>query len=246
MKKERAIPVNFRKRLKRFENEDGSVFDNRTIEDHLISIHHRIEANRTDEWKLPEYHYLEEGCWEIRIRKKISNKNEMVFLEFRDSTFGTELSYKEIIELFKSLIEHKLIEEGNIIEVALYYFEHFTQYDLNPVEIEYGEMVNGKKIKWLGTEEQLIFFMEQMYFNKLFKFNKGEIHSITAKHFVNKDGNPFNNKQLAKVKSNMDEDHELKDSKFRVIESITNLYTRIEDEEREEIQTPHSQNRSED
>ncbi|MHA2061755.1 MAG: hypothetical protein ACW963_05640 [Candidatus Sifarchaeia archaeon] len=59
----------------------------------------------------------------------------------------------------------------------------------------------SKKIKWLGTEIEIIRLIQALIDEDLLQINKNRFKEFIVKHFYNKKGEPFNNKQLYEVET---------------------------------------------
>lgn len=124
---------------------------------------------------------------------------------------------KAIYTSFRNSIDKK--EINNIIS------SHFINKNnkLFPVKASSLETIPNKKIKWAGTEEQILFLQIKLEDPKESFIEKDKLseYSFITDHFINKKGKPFIATQLSKVRDRMNRDENPNQPKgFEIIEGI--------------------------
>lgn len=77
------------------------------------------------------------------------------------------------------------------------------------------------KIKWSGSETELIYLFELLFKENLIDINQyQERFSLISKHFINRKEEPFNNKQLAQANQNISVNKGSKPKRAKLIETL--------------------------
>ena len=131
-----------------------------------------------------------------------------------------ERYYREINSKLWPLETRALIKELNEKKAV---YEKFNFYEI-------AEMPS-QKIKWIGTESQLIYLFQELVNAKLLPDDLfttlGGGYKLISQHFINKNGRPFKNTQLAQVYQNLRLN---KESKPRNANKIDKLVSKTRDQ----------------
>jgi uncharacterized protein YdiU (UPF0061 family) len=112
--------------------------------------------------------------------------------------------YKNRHELDKPFESYLQIEKKLKNEIK--YRSDELRNEVNPsfIQRKHTEQRADKKIRWNGTETQIVYLFDVLYHEDFLEGSQfDERYSLISKHFENKEGKPFKNKQLAQTSQNL-------------------------------------------
>jgi hypothetical protein len=147
---------------------------------------------------------------------RVSTREKIFYLEWVMTRFWSWwLTPGNHPELFELSHTDKMLDIGRLIEEKIKYLkvvrlpQEKMDHRLSVNSIAHKEKSADKsgapreKLKWMGTEAQIINLFELLFKEDLItEAQYLKRYSLISGHFVNKDGNPFKNKQLAQSAQN--------------------------------------------
>ena len=148
-------------------------------------------------------------CIEVRLRelnKRIKDLKGTLQYDAIRGGYEDTLKWDQHIDRLKSYkkVYYENLEywKTNIDIVILY-----APRNIEPKEYEEPELKPSEKIKWLGTEVQLVYLFTELVKQNLISSDSfsvyGKGYKIIAKMFQKKNGTGYNNKQLAQTYQNL-------------------------------------------
>lgn len=164
---------------------------------------------------------------EITIGKLVENKGNIDGMSLIDNTTPAGKLWSKIIYLAPNLQKYKDDMESEL----LFWKNHNYQLNTNKIqniENEKGDLA-VELIWWKGTEGQLIYLYEELVKKNLIDGSQDDRkYVLLSKHFKNKKGEQFTNKQMSQSAQNLAANKNLKPKNSDIIDNITDQTSKQE------------------